>query len=42
MSDDGLPILHKNSQVIHLNKDEANKWISEAITNHIRKTFPNS
>ena len=42
MSDDGLPILHKNGQVIHLNKDEANKWISEAITNHIRNTFPNT
>lgn len=42
MSDDGLPILHKNGQIIHLNRNEANKWISEAITNHIRNTFPNT
>ncbi|MGF1485833.1 MAG: hypothetical protein ACFBSE_01845, partial [Prochloraceae cyanobacterium] len=42
MSDDGLPILHKNGQIIHLNKDEANKWITEAITNHIKNTFPNT
>ena len=42
MSEDGLPILHKNSQVIHLNRNEANKWISDAITNHIKNTFPNT
>ncbi len=42
MSDDGLPILHKNDRIIHLNKDQANKWIGESISNHINKTFPNT
>ena len=42
ISDDGLPILHKDDIVVQLNKQDAEDWINKAVTRHIANTFPNS
>ena len=42
ISDDGLPILHKDDIIVQLNKKDAEDWINKAVTGHIANTFPNS